>query len=58
MKKNQVAVGIIVFIALWSIAYYFGKVENAAYDGVTDYKDAIALICGFGGIGWVFYKFG
>lgn len=46
---------IIVFIALWSIAYYFGEVEKAAFDNVWNYKDLIAMLSGLSGM-YYFYK--
>lgn len=45
---------ILVFIALWSIAYYFGEVENSAFDNVWDYKDLLAMFTGLGGMYYFF----
>ena len=46
---------ILVFIALWSIAYYFGQVEYAAFDNQWNGKDIVAMISGLGGL-YYFYK--
>ena len=45
---------ILVFIALWSIAYYFGVVEYAAYDNEWTGKDLVAIISGLAGMVYVF----
>ena len=48
---------ILVFIALWSIAYYYGQIEMAAFDGVTDYKDFLAIGSALGGMYWLYKKY-
>lgn len=49
---------ILVFVALWSITYYYGSTLGAAYDGYTDYKDLLAIISGFSGLIWLYSKYG
>ena len=45
---------LLLFIALWSIAYYFGQVEYAAFDDVWNYKDFLAIGGGLGGMVYAF----
>jgi hypothetical protein len=48
---------ILVFISLWGICYYFGKIEGAAYDGFLDGKDIVCFISGIGGLVWLYSKY-
>jgi hypothetical protein len=48
---------LLVFIALWSIAYYFGSIEFAAYDSITDYKDFLAIGSALFGMYWLYRKY-
>ena len=45
---------LLIFIALWSIAYYFGVEEGAAYDNEWNYKDFLSIACNLAGIVYVF----
>jgi len=48
---------ILVFLALWAIAYYFGYTQGAAYDNQNNFKDFISIASALSGIVYIYYKY-